>query len=260
MKKFFKIFALVIVLLIGGCSAFFFAGSSGLNSAANDFFVLVSQDKLQEAYDSTSTAFQKSASLDVFEDFINQRQPFKDYASFSVHSWERETGEPASAEGTLTTTSGETYEINFNFVKEEGDWKVFNLDIERDQDSSGVKGAVMPSDAEIGTLTHATMTLFVDAIDNKSFQAFHDDTSKIWQAQITPAELLAAFLAFTEKDYGLSEVKGLSPIFNEVPTLNDDNILILKGSYPTSKFTTHFELEYIFELPEWKLTSIDVNI
>ena len=50
------------------------------------------------------------------------------------------------------------------------------------------------------------------------------------------------------------------PIFDVAPVITSDGLLQVSGHYATKPIEFVFAFRYIYEAPEWKLFSVDVNL
>src|SRR4051812_25087310 len=117
----------------------------------------------------------------------------------------------------------------------------------------------IPPEKELATLTRDSILAFDQAIQAKDFTAFHKQISALWQAQVTPSKLKEIFQSFIDQQIDLSIVKGVEPVFSEPAKINEDDVLVLKGAFPTSPTKVDFQLKYLNEKKAWKLVGIKVN-
>ena len=118
----------------------------------------------------------------------------------------------------------------------------------------------VPTSKEVRKLALDSLLLFNVAIQTKSFDNFYTKISQLWQKEITPEELLRIFRSFAEQNVNIALIVKEQPDFDEAPTVNNDGILVLKGSYPTQPNKVFFELKYVFEDESWKLVGINVQV
>jgi hypothetical protein len=90
---------------------------------ANKQLEAIRSGDIKSAYSYTSSEFQKKIPLDKFEQLIGVYPALKQNksASFTQRNIDYNSGEIA---GSITTVNGETVPIEFNFIKENGEWKV----------------------------------------------------------------------------------------------------------------------------------------
>lgn len=123
------------------------------------------------------------------------------------------------------------------------------------------KGDV-PSDDQLQTLAKTTVLDFNDAIQSGDFSDFHATLSKPFQKQVSAEKLGGVFHEFIDAKVNFKEVKDLDAKFTSTPSVEKTlgyQMLTLKGNYATSPRKTNFELKYIPEGSDWKLSSIDIN-
>ena len=117
----------------------------------------------------------------------------------------------------------------------------------------------VPPQKELASLTSDSILSFNQAIQAKDFTAFHKQISALWQAQVTPSKLKEIFQSFIDQQIDLSIVKGVEPVFSEPAKINEDGVLVLKGTFPTTPTKVDFQLKYLNEKSAWKLVGINVN-
>ena len=115
-----------------------------------------------------------------------------------------------------------------------------------------------PIDKELRKLILDSLLLFNTAIQEKDFAGFHGHLAKLWQKQITPETLLENFQSFVDQEIDIAPIARLEPTFEGTPAVNEEGVLVVKGSYPMEP-NVSFELKYIFESTAWKLVGIDVH-
>lgn len=154
-----------------------------------------------------------------------------------------------------TAPNGVTFRLKYIYEK---GWKLVGIKV--DVEPAGDPTATVPSLEESQALARESLLAFNKAIQAKSFVEFHKDIAAAWQKQITPGKFLELFATFVEREADISGVGKLTPKFEKPPALDEDNLLLLLGSYPTRPYPVKFKLRYLFEPPEWKLVNIAVDI
>jgi len=113
-----------------------FLTTAGLPTPQAEKFVkAVSQNKIDAAYELTSSDFQKVVSKDTLSSFIQTFPIIVDYKNLnlSCRGTEKSAGkELAYASGKLVGKSGETSSITINLIKEQDQWKVLNFSLKDD--------------------------------------------------------------------------------------------------------------------------------
>jgi|GEM_PF-2609419 len=117
----------------------------------------------------------------------------------------------------------------------------------------------MPSDQEIKKLVLDTLLLFNDAVQTKSFKAFHAELGPAWKNDTTPRGLLDTFREFADKKIDFAEIADADPTFDSTPALNEDGWLVAKGHYALEGRDVMFELKYQNDESAWKLVAINVQ-
>lgn len=116
-----------LLLGIGVFGMVFFAVGCGVLDMANvakDQLAALTAGKTQEAYDLyTSKEFKDATSFDIFEKFVAQYPALTDYKEASFPTRET-TNDQGHIEGTITTKDGETVPVTYDFVSEDGAWKI----------------------------------------------------------------------------------------------------------------------------------------
>jgi hypothetical protein len=102
-----------------------------LSKAAEEYFLLLSQDKVTEAYQMTSSDVQAETSL---RDFIemNRGSPLEKYVSAL---WDHEgiEGNRGELQGMIETSDASYPEVfifvNVELVQEDGEWKIYSVEL-----------------------------------------------------------------------------------------------------------------------------------
>jgi hypothetical protein len=120
----------------------------------------------------------------------------------------------------------------------------------------------MPSNPELQDMTKTTLLDFNSAVQSADFTSFHGKICKPWKSQITAEKLKESFQAFIDKDIDIGNISSSTAEFSPAPEIGRElgyKTLKLRGRYPTSPQYTKFELNYIPEGKEWKLSKIVVD-
>jgi hypothetical protein len=148
--------------------------------------------------------------------------------------------------------------FKLTYISEASAWKIMGINV---QAAPSVENTgEVPTDKEVKKLALDSLLLFNVAIQTKSFDNFYTKISKLWQKEISPEELFRTFRSFVEQNVNIALIVKERPDFDGTPTVNDDGILVLKGSYPTQPNKVFFELKYVFEDESWKLVGINVQV
>ena len=118
----------------------------------------------------------------------------------------------------------------------------------------------VPEKSETKQMTEETMTSFGEALKQKDFSEFYNQISDIWKKQTTPEKLMESFKSMAGPNFDiLGIVQELKPTFDPSPEINSDDVLVIKGYYPTKPNHVVFQLKYLQEEDEWKLVGINVK-
>lgn len=120
----------------------------------------------------------------------------------------------------------------------------------------------IPSDSDLQDLARTTVLDFNDAIQSGDFNDFHATLSKPFQKEASADKLEGVFNEFIKAKLDFREVRNLDAKFTAEPEIVKQagyDMLQLKGQYATTPRKTNFELKYINEDGEWKLSSININ-
>lgn len=118
----------------------------------------------------------------------------------------------------------------------------------------------LPPDEHLQYLVRETMLDFNDAVEKSDFTDFHSSVCKPWQKQVTPEGMKALFQRFIDGRASFGEIRDMTATLTTKKTRKEGgyNLLEVNGSYPTSPNPTTFELNYIGEASDWKLSKIQV--
>ncbi len=245
--------AMLCTIFLSGCGL-----QSGLIEVADAFFAAAAAGDFATAYQLTSSGFRKSISVEKMQEFLEGRA-LTEYESSDWSSWELTT-EQGTLEGTITTTDGSSIPVTVVFVKKGEEWRIHFIDA----GSAGVSEETtaspsLPDDEVLKLLTDEAIQQLASAINAADFTGLHSYIAQLWQSQATADDLQGYFQEFIDEQVDLSVLVDLEPVFSEPPAIDEDGVLILKGYYASQPATTHYELSYSYEHPDWKLIGIDVE-
>jgi hypothetical protein len=260
---------LAIAFGLAGC-----AKKPGPLPAAQEFFELLGKGQAETAYHSAAFGFQAQRTAAAFG-AAAQDMGLNDYAS---GDW----GQPGRDGATVTlpvtvhTRSGGSFPLIVTLVDETGSWRVFSIKSPPSKETGisenhfSLVGKVpnfsdetvkpMPPETEIRQLIRENLVRFNDAIATKSFDSFYDSVSTKWQDQLTKGQLQRAFQPFIDKKIDISGVTQIDPVFDTAPTVNSEGLLLVAGHFNTQPYRVVFTMRFYYELPEWKLFGLDVNM
>jgi hypothetical protein len=123
------------------------------------------------------------------------------------------------------------------------------------------EGLIPPPDEQLQYLVRETMVDFNDAIQTEDFSDFYSKICKPWQKQVTPEQMKGMFQKFIDGGASFGEVKNMDATFTTRKIKKDSGYKILEvdGEYPTTPNATTFELNYLAEGSDWKLSKIKVE-
>lgn len=105
-----------------------FSATSGIVKIAEKQLNLISSGDMKGAYALTSQEFQKSVTYDNFLSYVNNYAVLKNYKDRKFTSREVQ-GDTGTIIGTLTAKDGTTTPVEYNFIKENDDWKILSLNL-----------------------------------------------------------------------------------------------------------------------------------
>lgn len=120
----------------------------------------------------------------------------------------------------------------------------------------------MPADDELQAMTKQTLLDFNKAVKDADFTDFYAGIAKEWQKQTTPDKMKDTFSGFIDKKIDISDIGSLDAEFSPSPSIGREvgfKTLMLEGKYSTSPQLTKFELNYIANGKDWKLSKIVVD-
>ena len=148
--------------------------------------------------------------------------------------------------------------FKLTYINESSSWKLLGINVQALPfvENTGK----VPTDKELKTLALDSLLAFNVAIQTKSFESFYNKIAKLWQKEVTPEKLLEIFQSFIDKEINLASIAKLEPAFEGTPAVNEDGLLVIKGSYPTKPSKVFFQLKYFYEDESWKLVGINVQV
>jgi len=120
----------------------------------------------------------------------------------------------------------------------------------------------LPSDDELQELAKETLLDFDKAVSSADFSDFYSHIAKEWQKQTSPEKMKDSFQAFIDKSISIKDISSLDASFSPAPSVGRElgfKTLIVEGKYSTNPNLTKFELNYIANGKDWKLSKIVVD-
>jgi hypothetical protein len=148
--------------------------------------------------------------------------------------------------------------FKLTYIQAGSAWKLMGINVQAVPfvESTGE----VPSAGELKTLVLDSLLAFNVALQTKSFDDFYSHIAKLWQKETSPDKLLEIFQSFVDKDVNIAAIDKLEPTFAGTPAVNEDGLLVIKGSYPTQPSRVYFQLKYADEDGSWKLVGINVQV
>jgi len=259
---------IVVLVVIGAIILFVFTLTKGLPRSADQFFTLIREGKAKDAYLSASREFQASAPEEDFTAFLKNSR----IADYESASWSSRTisGKVGELEGSIKTRAGAIIPIKLKLIKEDGRWKIHAIEkavaglvktpTETTSKESTSTEPTVPGEDDLKAMTNASLLLLARAINTKDFSEFYKATAKVWQSQVTPEALKESFIKYIDPNVDLTFVERSSPEFQEKPSIDENGILIVKGSYQAQPSPLNFTAKYIRQESEWKLVGIFISM
>lgn len=240
--------------------------TSGMTEATDEFFSLLKQDKVEEAYEMTSEEFQASTSQEEFKSFLSKTS-LGEFQSADWNSRQRGSGGEGTLEGTVHTTSGGNIPITVKLIKENEEWKILNLqkaDAGIEEKGTSSKKTV-PEQEELKGLVHDTMLLAAESIESEDFSSFYGSVAELWRGQSSEEEfqkmMTNNFQSFIEnKNIDLAAIEEKDPVFDQDPKINENGLLVVNGYYSIQPAPVYFQLQYTYEDTTWKLVGINMEV
>ncbi|MFL5243877.1 MAG: hypothetical protein ACJ8FY_17380 [Gemmataceae bacterium] len=257
---------IISILGIGACAAIgalFFGGLIALTrpvvEASEQFLSLLGQEKSAEAYGLAASGFRAQQDEDSFRLAVKQLG-LTDYSSVAWHNRVIENQE-GTAEGTVTTKSGETKAISIRLAYEGSKWAVVGVRYGGvDLATFKSPAPAAPPQAKLEGMVAEALLGFNKAVRTRDFTAFYANLATIWKKETTPQKLQQIFREFLDKDIDIGAIKDVNPQFSRSPLVSDRGVLVMAGHFPTEPSQVRFKLQYASESGVWKLMGISVSV
>ncbi len=256
MKKLFIVISCICVL-IGSTVGLVFFMTSEMTKTADTFLSDIQLKNFSNAYSHLSNDFQNTISEPEFTSFLTTSS----LASTQKFSWNSRSisGSIGELQGSITTSTGNTINLQSVLIKEDGTWKIFSLFIPQAGIVTHPSGK-LPDNTKLVALIDTSLLKFAESVNAKDFSAFHSHIAYIWQKQTSIEQFKQIFQPFVDKEINmLPAINSYTPIFEPLPIINEEDILVVQGHYPTQP-QLQFKLKYIYEGIKWKLMGINVDI
>jgi hypothetical protein len=252
--------------------------------AADTFFTSLEKGDPHDAYNSAAFGFQVAQS---YEGFLSNARDL-DMIGGQPPVWSRKDlgASEARLDGTLISQHGNSVFVTITLTPDGGVWKLFSLKtiaapgetkpenrftlIGKGPEFNDVYHQPMPNPKQIDALVHQTMDQFNTAIRTGTFHQFYNGIAEQWKAGqflsgaaasgVTENMLKDHFQGFIDKKVDLAEVDTVPPVYDKPPQINAEGMLETLGHFDTSQYRVEFSLEYAYEMPNWKLFGINVDL
>jgi hypothetical protein len=120
----------------------------------------------------------------------------------------------------------------------------------------------IPSDKALVALANESLNDFEKAVSSGDFSDFYDSLAKAWKKETSPEDLKKGFKIFVDNPSDVAKITSMKPEITGTPKIKSElgyEMLNVEGKYDTSPRNVKFELKYIPEGKDWKLSYIRVN-
>jgi hypothetical protein len=184
----------------------------------------------------------------------------------------------------MAASDGHLLNISVTMTPDGGAWKLFTLKtadgiadtenhftvVGKETGFNDVYHQPMPSPTKLDALVKNTLADFNKAVQEGSFHDFYGTVAQQWKdgqrfsgqatAGITETILDRHFQGFIDRKVNIGAIDRLKPVYDIPPQIDEDGLLQLTGHFETRPYRLNFELQYIYELPYWKLFGINVTL
>lgn len=244
--------ALLLALAIGG--AFYF--TSGITQVSEDFFAALRRGDDAAARELLSQEFLAASSQERLQAFLAGDMRRVTSTHWSSRKVENRLGH---LEGELGTQDGGRIPVSITLVKEDAGWRIQHILRKAGSGLSGPVPTIPEETVQLG-LVRSAMADFVISLNSGDMSHFHATVSDMFRTQFSVAQLNQAYRAVINYGADWSELNSLQPRIEQAPSINDDGVLVLAGSYPTQPNATRFQIKYVQELGQWKVLGLNLNI
>ncbi len=120
--------ALIAAIIWGAIVVIVMRNTKGIPLAINDFFKLIVEDKIEEAYSSTTAEFQSRISKPQFRKLIKNKK-FKQFKRTLLSIPKMDTANTSIIDVTLILNSGREIPLKFGVFRQDKQWKVDFLEV-----------------------------------------------------------------------------------------------------------------------------------
>ena len=260
---------LLIGLLAAGCRP-----EADPAAAAHVFFAQIATGGSDAAFTGSAFFFRKGQSAREFAAVVREMG--------LIGSTIVKAEPPASTRDTaklrveLRAADGREFPLIVTLIHELGAWRVFSvkspMDIEtgiaenrftrigKSMELTGAPDRPLPDERTIRAMATETMLQFNDAIQQRSFEDFYEVTARAWQRQLTLGMLTRTFQGFIDQRTNLAAIRDVEAVLDRPPHIDSEGLLIVSGSYATKPHRVGFSLKFFYEMPNWRVFGLDVNL
>jgi hypothetical protein len=244
------------------------------SSAAKNFFEQLAANQTHAAFRSAAFAFQAQQSERKFAAIA------QDWGLVGARSVRLDSPEFGRRTAKVPIEITRPYAPTVRFITtlcyESGAWRVcsvrtpLNLEtglatnpftpIGKGDGMNRVVEGPMPDPQTMAAMARETLLQFHDAIHQRSFEDFYDNVSRAWQEELTLGMLTRTFQSFIDQQPDLSGVRDVELNFEAPPRIDSQGLLIVSGSCPTKPLRVVFSLKYYYDLPDWRIFGLNVNL
>jgi hypothetical protein len=236
-----------VVLLFG----FLYFYTGGMTHVAEDFFESVSKNELDDA-NKLLSSYTVNDAESIYSFLVDNNMNQVKSSSWHARNFVNNKG---SIAGEVTNTNGESIPTRVDFVKQDGDWKIYAIA------KQSPKALLIPNEptiSHIENLVSQSMAVFMDAAKQKSMELFYGYTAGFWQSQTTVADLDKAFGSIYNYQGDYNFLNNIKPTI-ESAVIDENNLLIIKGYFPLNASRIVISQKYIYEAAAWKLMSFSYS-
>ena len=250
-----KIGIAIVVIIAAGIASVFLL-TSGIEKRADAFFNAVKRHDIAKAHTYLSEDFKASTDESSLKEFLSKGA----ILNFKSASWSNRqiSGNRGQLDGSITTESGGVVPLKLNFVKENGEWKIYSIQKPVAGMQATESSPSAPSQSEQAALVKQSMHDFLVSVRQKEMSHFHSTLSRMWQKQVSTEELNAVFINVIDSGANWPAVDTLDPVLSPVMKMDENEVLTLNGHYPTNP-VLKFEMKYVYEGVAWKLIGFSLE-
>lgn len=164
-------------------------------------------------------------------------------------------GSKAKLEGTASLRDGGSNPIFLEFVKDDGAWAVQFVNVTVKTEKAAPDK--LPDGPAAAALARASMEAVLEAARRKTMAPVYEQGAGIFKSFKTVAEYDAQSSSLFDLTVTGDPLLGRTPIFDALPKLRPDGLLVLEGHYDLGSTRALFAFAYAFEDGQWRIASFD---